>query len=196
VVPIVLASASPRRRALLAHLGVAFTVAAPDIDESPLSSESPVDYVGRLAVAKARAVPAPEGALVIAADTTVDLGGEILGKPTGAADAAAMLRRLSGRTHKVHTGVAVGRDGRTLDEVSTSLVTFARLTDEEIDWYVATGEPFDKAGAYAIQGAGSVLVQRVQGSVSGIVGLPMHTLVRLAAQLGVPLTTRPAGPPT
>jgi septum formation protein len=125
-----------------------------------------------------------DGPLVIAADTTVDLGGEILGKPVDADDAAAMLRRLSGRTHRVHTGVALSRSGRIVHEVVTSMVSFTPLTDDTIAWYVGTGEPLDKAGAYAIQGAGGVFVQTVRGSVSSIVGLPLHTVVRLAGDLG------------
>lgn len=186
-VPIVLGSGSPRRRELLAQLGLEFTVIVPDIDESPWAGEAPVDYVHRLAVEKAHAVHtgAVGDALVIAADTTVDLGGEILGKPEDLAEAREMLRRLSARTHRVHTGVALCRGGRTLSEVSTSLVTFAPLSPEIIEWYLATDEPFDKAGGYAIQGAGAVLVQRVRGSVSGIIGLPVHAVARLAGELDV-----------
>ncbi|MGB8859144.1 MAG: Maf family protein [Ilumatobacteraceae bacterium] len=184
---IVLASASPRRSELLAQLGLQFTITGPDIDETPLPGEAPVPYVQRLAVAKAHAVPAGADALVIAADTTVDLGGRILAKPIDADDARAMLRSLSGRTHRVHTGVALRLGDRTLAETITSLVTFTSLTVELIDWYVGTGEPLDKAGAYAVQGAGGVFVQRVQGSVSNVIGLPLHTVLRLAADLGVPL---------
>ena len=184
---VVLGSASPRRRDLLAQLGLEFEVVAPEIDETPLTGEPPVRYVQRLAVAKSAAVDAPDDALVITADTTVDLDGCILGKPADAAEATAMLRRLSARTHRVHTGVAVRLGGRTLSEVVTSLVTFTPLTPASIEWYVGTGEPFDKAGAYAVQGAGGVFVQRIRGSVSNVVGLPLHTLARLAADLGVPL---------
>jgi septum formation protein len=186
-VRLVLGSASPRRRELLAQLGVEFAVASPDIDETPLPSESPVDYVRRLAIEKSRAVSAASDELVITADTTVDLGGEILGKPADAADAAAMLRRLSARTHRVHTGVALRLGDRTIDDVVTSLVTFTALTAASIEWYVGTGEPLDKAGAYAVQGAGGVFVQRVQGSVSNVVGLPLHAVARMAAELGAPL---------
>ena len=159
----------------------------PDIDETQRAGEAPAAYVLRLAVEKAHAVPAPDEAVVIAADTTVDLGGLVLGKPVDSAEAGAMLRRLSGRTHRVHTGVAVRRGRRTLSEVSTSLVTFGVLSEELIQWYLATEEPFDKAGGYAIQGAGSALVLRVTGSVSGIIGLPLPTVARLAAELGVEL---------
>ena len=184
---IVLASASPRRRELLEQLGLEFVVAAPDIDETPLAGEQPVAYVRRLAIAKAVAVVAPVDALVIAADTTVDLGGDILGKPVDGADAAAMLRRLSARTHRVHTGVALRLGDRVVDDVITSLVTFTPLTESSIEWYVTTGEPLDKAGAYAVQGAGGVFVQRVRGSLSNVIGLPLHTVARLANELGVAL---------
>lgn len=188
-VSIILGSGSPRRRELLAQLGLEFAVVAPDIDESPRARETPVAYVHRLAVEKAHAVRAGTSgdSLVIAADTTVDLGGDILGKPENAAEARDMLRRLSARTHRVHTGIALCRDDRTVSEVSTSLVTFAPLSPEIIEWYLATDEPFDKAGGYAIQGAGAVLVQRVRGSVSGIIGLPVHAVARLAGELGVDL---------
>lgn len=190
-VPIVLGSGSPRRRELLTQLGLEFHVVAPDIDESVRAGEAPVSYVHRLAVEKAHAVRAATAGdtLVIAADTTVDLGGEILGKPESLGEARDMLSRLSARTHRVHTGIALCRDDRTLSEVSTSLVTFAPLSPELVEWYLTTGEPFDKAGGYAIQGAGAVLVQRVRGSVSGIIGLPVHAVARLAAELGVDLLT-------
>ena len=185
--PVLLASGSPRRRELLAQLGCTFTVLPPDVDESVQAGESPTAYVDRLAVEKAHAVEADPDTLVIAADTTVDLGGDILGKPVDAADAVAMLRRLSGRTHRVHTGVAMCRAGRMVHDVVTSMVSFTPLTDATIEWYVGTGEPLDKAGAYALQGAGGAFVQTVRGSVSSIVGLPLHTVVRLAADLGVQL---------
>lgn len=184
---IILGSASPRRRELLSQLGVEFSVASPDIDETPRHGESPTDYVRRLAVEKSHAVRSPADALVITADTTVDLGGEILGKPVDSEEAASMLRRLSSRTHRVHTGVALRRDTHVVVEVVTSLVTFTPLTPAAIEWYVGTGEPLDKAGAYAVQGAGGVFVHRVRGSVSNVVGLPLHTVAKLAAELGSPL---------
>ena len=184
---LVLASASPRRRELLDTLGLTFTIVVPDIDESTRHGEAPGPYVHRLAVEKANAVAATPDQLVIAADTTVDLGGRIIGKPADLAEAAEMLRSLSTRTHRVHTGVALRLGDHIVSEVSTSLVTFGPLDEPTIEWYLATGEPFDKAGGYAIQGAGSVLVQRVRGSVSGIVGLPLHLVHRMAAELGVTL---------
>ncbi len=184
---VLLGSSSPRRRELLEQLGVEFDVAGPDIDETPHPGETPVAYVQRLAIEKSHALAADAGTLVITADTTVDLGGEILGKPEDADDARAMLRRLSARTHRVHTGVALRLGDEVRSEVVTSLVTFTPLTAATIDWYVETGEPLDKAGAYAIQGAGGVFVQRVRGSMSNVVGLPLHTVARLAAELGRPL---------
>ena len=186
---VVLASASPRRHELLTRTGVPFVVRSPDIDESPLDGEPPVDYVRRLASAKASAIDAAAGELVIAADTTVDLDSRILGKPIDDREAAEMLRQLSGRTHRVHTGVAVSADGRQFVEVCTTLVTFVALADSVIEWYIATGEPMGKAGAYALQGAGAALVSSVHGSVSNVIGLPMHVVLELAARGGIDLLT-------
>ena len=186
---VILASGSPRRRELPEQLGLTFAIAVPDVDESPLPGEDPIAYVGRVAVDKVNAVVAPD-ALVIAADTTVEIDGAIIAKPIDIADAREMLRRLSGRTHAVHTGVAIRRGDRCVTATVTSLVTFLALSDEIIDWYVTTGEPLDKAGAYAIQGAGAVLVEGVEGSVSNIIGLPLHKVVELATQLGVNLLAK------
>ena len=153
---LVLASASPRRRELLAQLGVAFDVVPADVDETPRAGERPLALVRRLAAAKARAV---DGDPVLAADTIVEVDGEILGKPVDDADARRMLRRLSARSHRVHTGVAAAGRGAARGRRSvTTIVTFVPLLPSAIDWYLATGEPFDKAGAYAIQGAGGVFV--------------------------------------
>jgi septum formation protein len=189
---VVLASASPRRHELLTRIGVQFSVRPPDIDESPLDGEAPTEYVRRLASAKASAVNASPDELVIAADTTVDLDSHILGKPVDDSEAASMLRRLSARTHSVHTGVAVRHGAKELVEVCTTLVTFATLDEATIRWYISTGEPLDKAGSYALQGAGAVFVERVEGSVSNVVGLPMHVLVELAVVLGIDLLARPS----
>ncbi len=186
---VVLASASPRRQELLAQIGVRFTVRVPDIDESPEGNESPAEYVRRLASAKAAVVGAAPDELVIAADTTVDLGGKILGKPLDDRDAASMLRRLSARTHRVHTGVAVRRGGRDLAEVCTTLVTFVTLDEGMIEWYLSTGEPMGKAGSYAVQGAGGALVRSLRGSVSNVIGLPLHVVVALAGRCGLDLLT-------
>jgi len=148
----------------------------PDVDETPLAGERPAELVVRLATTKARTV---EGEPVIAADTIVELDGELLGKPVDDTDARRMLQRLSGRTHHVHTGVAVRTDERLETDVVTTAVRFAALRPGVLDWYLATGEPFDKAGAYAIQGAGAVLVEGVRGSVSNVVGLPLTAVVTL-----------------
>ena len=183
---LVLASASPRRRELLERLGVEFDVVPADVDESPRASEHPRAYVRRVAAAKASAVAADGDAIVLAADTTVDVDGQILAKPVDDDDARAMLRSLSGRTHRVHTGVAMRRgDAReVVTDVVTTYVTMVPMTPALVEWYVATGEPRDKAGAYAIQGAGAVLVERVRGSVSNVVGLPLAAAVALGQRLG------------
>lgn len=187
--PLVLASASPRRRELLGGLGLRFTVRAAEIDETPRPGEDPGAYVLRLAREKARAAARP-GELVLAADTSVVVGGEILGKPRDGEDAARMLRLLSGREHEVLTGVAVvdmAGDGRLASGVDRTAVRMAPLSAEEIAWYVATGEPRDKAGAYAIQGLGSLFVEAVAGNYSNVVGLPVPLVYRLFAELGVDL---------
>jgi septum formation protein len=184
---IVLASASPRRHDLLNSIGVRFSVRVPDIDEAPRRGEQPVDYVRRLASEKAAAVFGDDDELVIAADTTVDLDSIILGKPVDASDAQSMLERLSGRSHRVHTGVAVRRNRAEFVEACTTLVTFVDADEETIAWYLSTGEPMGKAGAYALQGAGAALVSHVEGSVSNVIGLPMHVVVDLAARAGVQL---------
>ena len=186
--PVVLASGSPRRREILSALGVSFEVHPADVDESVRPAEDARDYVRRLAAAKADAVAASwPGRLVVAADTTVAVDGDILGKPGDADEARAMARRLSGRTHQVHTGVAVVVDGTAAVDVATSDVTFGVLSDELIEWYVALPEPYDKAGGYALQGAGTVFVERVEGNVANVIGLPVPLLLRLAASLGRPL---------
>lgn len=182
---VVLASSSPRRRELLERLGVSFTVDPPDIDESPLPGEAAIDYVGRIAAAKAGAVaPRHPDAVVIAADTTVDLDGCILAKPADAPAARRMLKALSGRTHRVHTGVVVGRSDQTERGTATTYVTFTPVTDSAIEWYISTGEPMDRAGAYAIQGHGNMFVEKVTGSVTNVVGLPLALVDALAARLG------------
>jgi septum formation protein len=171
---IVLASRSPRRIELLSRLGVEADVVPADIDESPFVNEDPIAYVERLARAKATAVHERTHATVIlAADTTVDINGEILGQPVDEHDMRRMLRLLSARTHRVHTGVAVLSNQGMASQVVTTLVTFHPVTDETLEWYIATGEPQGKAGSYAIQGLGGTLVERIRGSMSNVVGLPM-----------------------
>jgi len=188
---LVLASGSPRRRELLGGLGLRFTVRPTDIDETPHPGEAPDAYVLRLAREKAQAAVRP-GELVLAADTTVVIDEEILGKPLDDADTERMLRLLSGREHEVFTGVAVldatetGQD-RIASGLSRSVVRMALLSREEIAWYAATGEPRDRAGAYAIQGLGSLFVEAVSGNYSNVVGLPIPTVYRLFAELGYDL---------
>lgn len=185
---LILASRSPRRAELLAAAGFTFEVLAVDVDETPRVGESPRDYVERLAVEKAQAVAARRpGEVVLGADTTVVVDGRILEKPRDAADAAAMLRALSGRAHEVLTGVAVVAPGRTRTGVESTLVWFDPLSDEEIARYVASGEPLDKAGAYGIQGLASRFIPRIEGSYTNVVGLP----VQLAAGLMADLKVRP-----
>ena len=187
----VLASGSPRRRELLEGLGLHFAIRSTDIDETPQPGEAPEAYVLRLAREKAQAASRP-GELVLAADTTVVIDEEILGKPLDDADTERMLRLLSGREHEVFTGVAVldatetGQD-RIASGLSRSVVRMALLSREEIAWYAATGEPRDRAGAYAIQGLGSLFVEAVSGNYSNVVGLPIPTVYRLFAELGYDL---------
>lgn len=186
-VKMVLASGSPRRLELLAALGLECEVSPVDIDEVPLAGESPVDCARRLAADKAAAAVRHHGTgvLVLAADTVVALGEEMFGKPADAADAARMLRRLSGRTHEVHTAVAASRNGEVWCRLSTSEVTFRDLRDAEIEAYVATAEPLDKAGGYGIQGLAAVFVSRLCGSHSGVVGLPLSETAELLHQHGI-----------
>ena len=172
---LILASSSPRRAELLRAAGIDFDVQSADLDETAYAGETPDAYVRRLAAEKARTVLVHGGAaVVLAADTTVVIDETILGKPADEEDAARMLRLLSGRTHEVLTAVSVARAGAVmLTEVERTIVEFAPLSQFEIDWYVATGEPRDKAGAYAIQGYASRFVTRIDGSYSNVVGLPV-----------------------
>lgn len=181
---LVLASASPRRAELLTVLGVRFIVQVADVDERVLDGEAPGAYVERVARAKADAVAAADpSALVVAADTTVVLDGRILGKPVDADDARAVLRSLAGCTHEVLTAVVAAAAGRTAARVVSTAVTFGPITDADLDWYLATGEPFDKAGAYGIQGAGGLFVTRIDGSYHNVVGLPLDALATVVADL-------------
>ncbi|HHL39061.1 MAG TPA: septum formation inhibitor Maf [Deltaproteobacteria bacterium] len=190
---IVLASASPRRRELVKGLGLDFTVEAPDVDERPLAGEEPEAHALRLASLKARTVAGrlrERGvgeALVVAADTVVAIDGRILGKPADGSDAAAMLRRLSGRTHRVVTALCVtdALSGRSIRRAVTSRVTMRPLSEAVIEEYLASGESMDKAGAYAVQGLGARLVERVEGSYTNVVGLPVDELIETLASLGL-----------
>ncbi len=178
---VVLASRSPRRIDLIAQLGITADVVPADIDETPLLGEQPANYVRRLAESKARAVQErlATDALVLGADTTVDLNNEIIGQPKNEADARRMLKLLSARTHRVHTGVAVVRGNGVESLVVTSLVTFEPVTDALLDWYIGTEEWQGKAGSYAIQGLGGTLVQSTKGSMSNIIGLPLRETSQL-----------------
>ena len=202
-----LASKSPRRQELLRQIGVNFRVLEPldaeaaEALEAPLPAESPAVYVRRVVRAKLEAALAslePRGlepAPVLAADTTVAVGGRMLGKPATPEEARQMLRLLSGRTHRVLTAVALARSSRREVIVNVSRVSFARLGAAEIDAYVASGEPFDKAGAYGIQGAAGAFARRIEGSYSGIMGLPLYETARLLR--GLPGVRQPerAGAP-
>jgi septum formation protein len=185
-VRVVLASQSPRRRELLTLIGVPHEVRPADIDESVLPGERPAPHAERLARQKALAIAGddPE-AVTIGSDTIVVVDGDILGKPSDHADARRMLRRLSGREHVVFTAVAVARGGRVASSVEEVTVAFRELSDADIDAYVATGEPMDKAGAYGIQGYGATIVERIDGDFFAVMGLPLGRLVRLMGELGV-----------
>ncbi|MEY4095875.1 MAG: hypothetical protein RLZZ53_3074 [Acidobacteriota bacterium] len=182
---LILASRSPRRSELLSAAGISFEVLAADIDETPRANESPVAYVERLAIEKARAVLAlrPE-ATVLGADTTVTIDGEILGKPVDDTDARRMIRLLNGRVHDVHTGVAVVSSAGVRSAVDTTRVWFNAMTDEDISWYVSTGEPVDRAGAYAIQGLASRFIGKIEGSYSNVVGLPVALVSSILSSKG------------
>ena len=192
---LILASASPRRAELLAHAGIPFEVAPADVDEQTRPGEAAEAHVRRLAEAKGRAAAArAPGRAVLAADTVVVIDDQILGKPADPQDAARMLRLLSGRAHRVLTGVSLlvpagdGGEAPRRTQLSVSQVWFVHLSDADIDWYVATGEPMDKAGAYGIQGLGSRFVERLDGSYSNVVGLPVALVYRMCTAAGILLS--------
>lgn len=185
---IVLASSSPRRRELLQQIGVPFRIQVQAVDETPLPAELPGDYVARLALEKARAVAVLNpGEVVLGSDTTGVLDHQILVKPADEADARRMLQAMSGRTHQVLTAVALVQDAREVVRVVCTDVTFCALTPEQIDAYIATGEPADKAGAYGIQGMGAVLVAGIHGSYSNVVGLPLTETAALLREFRIPI---------
>lgn len=190
-----LASASPRRSALLTQIGVAHRVRPVDVDESILPGENPAQYVVRLAMAKAESLWAKlaedERLPVLGSDTTVALGNDVLGKPANRADGVRMLQRLSAQTHQVYTAVAVRHAHGCEFRLSVSDVTMRELTRAEIDAYWDTGEPIDKAGAYGVQGAAALFIERIAGSYSGIVGLPLFETGELLHMIGWTLS-RPA----
>ena len=179
---LILASSSPRRRHLLELIGLPFQVVPPSTDEQPRTGEEPISFAQRAAREKALEVANRQhGQLVLGADTVVEIDRTILGKPGSTIVAEEMLRTLSGREHLVHTAVALVRDGSCSDIVDTARVRCVHLSEPVISWYVSTGEPLDKAGAYAIQGLGGLLVEKVEGSPNTVVGLPIHRLPELFA---------------
>lgn len=182
-----LASQSPRRRQLLEQIGIAFQAVNVDVPEVRSPDESPAHYVSRVARDKAHAGMAglPADAIVLSADTEVVLDDEVFGKPADAADAAAMLKRLSGRTHETISVVWAVQGTRAESEVCVSRVRFAALSDDDIAAYVASGEPFGRAGAYAIQGRGATLIEHLEGSYTGVMGLPVFETARLLRRFGV-----------
>ena len=188
---IYLASRSPRRSELLQQIGVEFEVLAPDVNESPLPREAPTDYVRRITRIKAEVgwMQVVERKLprrpLLAADTAVALGRRILGKPADRSEAVEMLKMLSGARHRVHTAVAVVLDGRLELALSTTAVRSRELSEREIRHYVAGGEPLDKAGAYAIQGRAAAFIAGIEGSYSGVMGLPLYETALLLAQFGL-----------
>jgi septum formation protein len=175
---LILASGSPRRAELLRAAGIEFTVRIADVDETILPGESPRDYVLRLSRDKALAV-AGEDEILLGADTTVVIEDEIAGKPVDIEDARRMLKALSGKWHEVLTGVTLLRGHKILSDVAVTRVKFSEMSDPEIDWYVSTGEPMDKAGAYGIQGYASRFVECIEGSYSNVVGLPVQMVYRM-----------------
>ena len=191
---LILASQSPRRHELLRSIGLAFVVEVADVDEDWHAGEDPIAYVERVAEAKAETIAdrlaRPAGTVILAADTTVDVDGEILAKPVDDDDARRMLHLMSRRTHQVHTAVfgwtATGVHATTV----TTDVTFVRLTDELVDWYLATREHVDKAGAYGMQGAAGALVARISGSPSNVIGLPLAGTVGVLRHCGLDLAAR------
>jgi septum formation protein len=188
-VPLVLASSSPRRAELLTSAGFEFVVIPADVDETPRAAERPSDYALRVAHSKADRVVMglPPDCIVVAADTVVVSGGRMMGKPADDADAASMLRTLSGTVHEVHTAVVVGTYARKVNRVVTTRVRFQPLSDAEIAWYIATGEAVGKAGAYGIQGRAARFIDSIDGSWSNVVGLPLATVYRLLKEAGYPV---------
>jgi len=184
---LILASQSPRRSEILRQAGIPFVVKPANVDESLHPGEPVEDYVQRVAEQKATAVEAAAGDVVLGADTVVVIGGEILGKPRDRADAARMLAQLEGREHEVITGICFRRGKELLHDRAVTRVWFTPLTHEEIEQYVASGEPMDKAGAYAIQGLASKFIQRIDGSYTNVVGLPIELVKKHLPEFARPL---------
>lgn len=172
-------------------MGLMYSIEISDVDETQHPNEQPEQYVQRLAIAKARAVGSLqhcEHTVVVGADTCVVRDSDILGKPRNADDARSMLQSLSGRSHAVHTGVAITYLDRMASAVEATTVTFNVVSNATIDWYISTGEAFDKAGSYGMQAYGGVFVERIDGSPSNVIGLPVHVVPRLATEIGIDLT--------
>ncbi|MFM7493497.1 MAG: Maf family protein, partial [Acidimicrobiaceae bacterium] len=179
----------PRRKEILEKLGLVFEVDPPEIDETPRHRENPLSYVQRIAAAKADKVALrhDQRCVVIAADTTVALDGEIFGQPRDLDEARRMIQKLSKKSHSVHTAVSVRFDGRSANGFDTASVTMREVTPELLDWYLGTGESMGKAGAYAVQGQGAALVAEVRGELGTVIGLPVWLLNERLAQIGVNL---------
>ena len=184
---IVLASRSPRRKDILEKLNWSFVIDPPDIDESPLKDESPINYVQRISAAKADLVARrhDQQCIVIAADTTVELNGEIFGQPRDLDEARLMIQKLSGKTHNVHTAISVRHNRETANAVDTASVTMREVSSELLEWYIGTGESIGKAGAYAVQGHGAAMVADLAGEIDTVIGLPVGLLIGMLGNLGI-----------
>ena len=184
---VILASRSPRRKDILEKLNLSFIIDPPDIDESPLKNESPINYVQRIAAAKADLVAQRHDhqCIVIAADTTVELNGEIFGQPRDLDEARLMIQKLSSKTHKVHTAISVRYNQEIANSVDTASVTMREVSSELLEWYIGTGESIGKAGAYAVQGHGAALVADLSGETDTVIGLPVGLLLGMLGNLGI-----------
>ena len=184
---IILASRSPRRKDILEELNFSFVIDPPDIDESPFENESPIVYVQRISAAKADLVAQrhDQQCIVIAADTTVELNGEIFGQPRDLDEARLMIHKLSSKTHKVHTAISVRYNQEFANSVDTASVTMREVSCELIEWYIGTGESIGKAGAYAVQGHGAAVVADVTGEIDTVIGLPVGLLIGMLGNLGI-----------
>ena len=184
---IILASRSPRRKDILEKLNFSFVIDPPDIDESPFENESPIVYVQRISAAKADLVAQrhDQQCIVIAADTTVELNGEIFGQPRDLDEARFMIHKLSSKTHKVHTAISVRYNQEVANSVDTANVTMREVSSELLEWYIGTGESIGKAGAYAVQGHGAALVADVTGEIDTVIGLPVGLLLGMLGNLGI-----------
>jgi septum formation protein len=184
---IILASRSPRRKEILEKLNLSFVIDPPDIDESPLKNELPINYVQRISAAKADLVARrhDQQCIVIAADTTVELNGEIFGQPRDLDDARLMIQKLSSKTHKVHTAISVRYNQKVANSVDTASVTMREVSSELLEWYIGTGESIGKAGAYAVQGHGAALVADLSGEMDTVIGLPVGLLLGMLGDLEI-----------